>query len=76
MRRSTRPACVLHCSPYYVNSGFHPIIDNFEPVLRSARDDKAEEKLDKLEALIVGQYGRPRDDLRFIAKMLRPHPGA
>jgi class 3 adenylate cyclase/tetratricopeptide (TPR) repeat protein len=60
----------LHCSPYYVNSAFYPIIDNFERALRFARDDTAEEKLDKLEALVVGQYGRPRADVRFIAAML------
>jgi class 3 adenylate cyclase len=60
----------LHCSPYFVNSTFYPIIDNFERALRFARDDTAEQKLDKLEALVVGQYGRPREDLRFIAAML------
>jgi predicted ATPase len=58
----------LHCSPYYVNSAFYPIIDSFERALRFARDDTAEQKLDKLETLIVGQYGRPR--VRFIAAML------
>jgi class 3 adenylate cyclase len=60
----------LHCSPYFVNSAFYPIIDNFERALRFARDDTAEQKLDKLEALIVGQYGRPREDIRFIASIL------
>jgi class 3 adenylate cyclase len=60
----------LHCSPYYVNSAFYPIIDNFERALRFARDDTAEQKLDKLEALVVGQYGRPREDIRFLAAML------
>jgi class 3 adenylate cyclase len=60
----------LHCSPYFINSAFYPIIDNFERALRFARDDTAEQKLDKLEALIVSQYGRPREDLRFIAAML------
>jgi hypothetical protein len=60
----------LHCSPYFVNSAFYPIIDNFERALRFARDDTAEKKLDKLEALIVGEYGRPREDVRFIAAML------
>jgi class 3 adenylate cyclase/predicted ATPase len=60
----------IHCSPYFVNSAFYPIIDNFERALRFARDDTAEQKLDKLEALIVHQYGRPRADLRFIAAML------
>src|SRR5262249_30635159 len=60
----------LHCSPYFVNSAFYPIIDNFERALRFARDDTTEQKLDKLEALIVGEYGRPREDVRFIAAML------
>jgi class 3 adenylate cyclase len=60
----------LHCSPYYVNSAFYPIIDNFDRALRFAHDDTVEQKLDKLEALIVGQYDRPREDLRFIASML------
>ncbi len=64
----------LHCSPYFVNSALYPIIDNFERALRFAREETAEQKLDKLEALVVGQYGRPREDLRFIAAMLSiPH---
>ena len=60
----------LHCSPYFVNSAFHPITDNFERALRFARDDTTEQKLDKLEALVVGHYGRPREDVRFLAAML------
>jgi class 3 adenylate cyclase/tetratricopeptide (TPR) repeat protein len=60
----------LHCSPYFVNSAFYPIIDNFERALRFARHDTAEQKLDKLEALVVGQHGCPREDVRFIAAML------
>jgi class 3 adenylate cyclase/predicted ATPase len=60
----------IHCSPYFINSPFYPIIDNFERALRFGREDTAEQKLDKLEALVVGQYGRPREDLRFIAAML------
>src|SRR5215471_13037711 len=60
----------IHCSPYHINSAFYPIIDNFERALRFAREDTGEQKLDKLEALIVGQYGKPREDLRFIAAML------
>jgi class 3 adenylate cyclase len=60
----------LHCSPYYANSAFYPIIDNFERALRFGRDDTGEQKLDKLEARIVGQYGQPREGLRFIAAML------
>ena len=60
----------FHCSPYYVNSAFYPIIDNLERTLQFARDETAEQKLEKLEALIVGQYRHPRDDARLIAAML------
>jgi class 3 adenylate cyclase/tetratricopeptide (TPR) repeat protein len=60
----------FHCSPYYVNSAFYPIIDNFERALRLVREETPKGKLDKLEALVVGQYGRPREDVRFIAAML------
>ena len=60
----------FHCSPYYVNSAFYPVIDNFERTLQFAREETPEGKVDKLEALIVGHYGRPREDVRFIAAML------
>lgn len=60
----------FHCSPYYVNSAFYPIIDNFERALQFGREDTPETRLDKLEALIVREYGRPREDLRFVATML------
>jgi class 3 adenylate cyclase len=60
----------FQCSPYQVNSAFWPIIDNFERALTFARDDSAEAKLDKLEALIVTHYGRPLADVRFVASIL------
>ena len=60
----------FQCSPYYVDSAFWPIIDNFERALRFARDETAEAKLDKLEALVVTHYGRPLADVRFVASIL------
>jgi class 3 adenylate cyclase/tetratricopeptide (TPR) repeat protein len=60
----------FQCSPYYVNSAFYPIIDNFERALKFARDESPESRLDKLEALVVGHYGRPLADVRFVASML------
>ena len=57
----------FQCSPYYVNSAFWPVIDNFERALKFTRDETADAKLDKLEALIVTQYGRPLADVRFVA---------
>ena len=60
----------FQCSPYYVNSAFWPIIDNLERTLEFARDETAEAKLDKLEALVVTHYGRPLTDARFVASIL------
>src|SRR5215467_12845198 len=60
----------LQCSPYFVDSAFYPVVDNFERALRFARDDTAEQKLDKLEALVVGQYRCPREVRTFISLML------
>ncbi len=60
----------FQCSPYYVNSAFWPIIDNFERALKFARDETTDAKLDKLETLIVTQHGRPLADVRFVASIL------
>ena len=60
----------LQCSPYYVNSAFWPIIDNFERALKFARDETTDAKLDRLEALVVAHYGRPLADVRFVAAIL------
>lgn len=53
-----------------MNSAFYPIIDNFERVLKFARDEAPAAKLDRLEALVVGDYGLAREDVRFIASIL------
>ena len=60
----------FQCSPYYVNSAFWPIIDNFERTLKFGRDETTDAKLDKLEKLIVTQYARPLADVRFVASIL------
>lgn len=61
---------LLQCSPFHVNSAFHPTIDNFKRALKFGPDETTDSKLDKLEALVVGQYDRPLSDVRFIASML------
>jgi hypothetical protein len=60
----------FQCSPYYVNSAFWPVIDNFERALGFTRDETTESKLDKLGALVVTHYGRPMADVRFVASIL------
>ena len=60
----------FQCSPYYANSAFWPVIDNFERALKFTRDETTDSKLDKLETLIVTRYGRPKADVRFVASIL------
>ncbi|MGH9651245.1 MAG: AAA family ATPase, partial [Terriglobales bacterium] len=70
LERQGAQALRFQCSPYYVNSALWPSIDNFERALKFGRDEAPESKLDKLETLVVGHYGRPLADVRFIASML------
>jgi class 3 adenylate cyclase/tetratricopeptide (TPR) repeat protein len=64
------PSLRFQCSPFYVNSAFYPISAHFERALDLARDEPVASRLDKLEALVVGRYGLPVRDVRFIAAML------
>src|SRR6201995_2767865 len=43
---------------------------HLERTLKFGRDETTEARLDKLEALIVTQYGRPLGDVRFVATIL------
>lgn len=64
----------FQCSPFYLSSAFYPVIYNLERTLDFSRDEAPDSRLDKLEALLVGQYGLPLDDVQFIAAMLSlPH---
>lgn len=60
----------FQCSPFYVNSAFQPMVANTEHTLDFGRDESPESRLDKLEALMVGQYGLSRSDVRFMANMM------
>ena len=60
----------FQCSPFHVNSAFHPVSVNFERALDFGRDEPAASKLDKLEAMIVRRNGLALKDVRFIAAML------
>lgn len=42
------------CSPYHINSSLYPITEQIEFVAGFVRDDTAEKKLDKLEAILAG----------------------
>ncbi|WP_119272006.1 adenylate/guanylate cyclase domain-containing protein [Taklimakanibacter deserti] len=60
----------FQCSPFHLNSAFYPIRTHLDEVLQIGDDSPADARLDKLEALIVGRYGLPRSDVRFIASMM------
>lgn len=60
----------FQCSPFHLNSAFYPIRTHLDEVLQMGDDSPADVKLEKLEALIVGRYGLPRSDVRFIANMM------
>jgi class 3 adenylate cyclase/predicted ATPase len=42
----------LQCSPHYVNSALHPIVRRLERVLEFDREDRAERRLERIEALL------------------------
>lgn len=60
----------FQCSPFHLNSAFYPIRTHLDEVLQIGDDLPADMRLDKLEALIVGRYGLPHSDVRFIANMM------
>ena len=75
-RIAHEPHTVLHyqCSPYHLNSPLYPIIEQLELAAGFARDDDAEQKLDKLEAAACGQRGadgRGRTAVRGAALVAR-----
>ncbi|HTS53678.1 MAG TPA: adenylate/guanylate cyclase domain-containing protein [Burkholderiales bacterium] len=63
-------ALQYQCSPYYVNSAFYPIADHLERALKFQREDSPEQKLDKLEARLIGELKRSRTDCSLLARAL------
>ena len=57
------------CSPHHQSTPLHPWIGQFERAAGLTRDDSAEEKLRKLEAVLV-QSNAPAEDIGFIATLL------
>jgi class 3 adenylate cyclase/predicted ATPase len=66
------------CSPYHTDSALYPFITQLERAAGFAREDTAEAKLEKLEALLA-RAEPPEEDLAFIAELMslpasRPSP--
>ncbi len=60
----------LNCSPYHSSSVLWPSARNFELTLGLTRDDPPAVRLDKLEKMAMGEYGRPYEDMRFLASVM------
>ena len=57
------------CSPYRQDSALHPMISHLEHAARFDRDDKPEEKFDKLQTSLA-QPSAPAQDLMLLAELL------
>jgi class 3 adenylate cyclase/predicted ATPase len=57
------------CSPYYVNTALHPVIDHIERAAAIAREDSAEVKLERL-ASWLGGGAHGREALPFMGALL------
>jgi class 3 adenylate cyclase len=57
------------CSPHHTDSAFHPIIRQVERAAQLQRDDDANEKVKKLDALLSQGSAHP-DDYRLIGDLL------
>jgi len=58
------------CSPYHLNSALYPIIEQFEFAAGFAREDTAEQKLDKMEAVLVGGAVQIAESAPLLAALL------
>lgn len=63
-------AIAFHCSPFGVNSAFHPIIAALERAVAGGREEPPEVRLGRLEALVTQEYGRPLADVPLITSIL------
>jgi len=59
------------CSPYHANSALYPIIDQFERAAAFMREDTAEQKIQKMEAVLVGSDAQIAEQAPLFAAMLR-----
>ena len=57
------------CSPQHTNSAFFPLIDQLERAAGLAHDDKASEKLDKLDA-VLARTATSKEDSALLAELV------
>ena len=61
---------LYQCSPHHTTSPLHPVIEQLERAAGFAAGDRAEEKLDKLAALLARGTDRPEQAVPLIAALL------
>ncbi|MBN8247201.1 MAG: AAA family ATPase [Verrucomicrobia bacterium] len=60
----------LQCSPLFVDSAFHPFITALERTLDGDKSRSPGGRLEALESLVVGRFGRPIEDVRHLGTLL------
>ena len=58
------------CSPFHLNSALYPIIEQIEFAAGFAREDTPEQKLDKMEAMLVGSPAQRAESAPLFAALL------
>jgi predicted ATPase len=62
VRREGYTRVAMRCSPYHRTSALYPVIEHVQRMLKFARDDPPEAKLDKLER-VLQTYSLPLDEV-------------
>jgi class 3 adenylate cyclase len=70
--RAAEPHTALHyqCSPYHLNSPLYPVIEQVEFAAGFARDDSAEQRLEKMEAALEGGAAQVAESAPLFAALL------
>src|SRR5215469_12658120 len=63
------------CSPHHQDSALYPIISQFQQAAGFRRNDTADQRLDKLEAVLVQSSNNPKDAAPLIADLLSVSSG-
>jgi class 3 adenylate cyclase/tetratricopeptide (TPR) repeat protein len=58
------------CSPFHLNSALHPIIEQIEIAAGFGREDSPDQKLDKLEGMLVGSEEQRSEAAPLLAALL------
>jgi class 3 adenylate cyclase len=60
----------FQCSPYHLNSALYPVLEQFEFAADFTREDTPEQKLDKMEAVLVGSAEQIAEAAPLFAALL------